>query len=157
MPGWDEAGPGTSLQQAVALAGFPPSVSASSKVTSRSPSFLNAGELVIMGTQVWRKASTLVRPESLPCWLTQGASWPSLQRLGVMKLKSGVVDMDLRSVARPGHARRDAGGEGAGGRAQRHHVGLAQRGVVDDGVEVDERVVAGGVAVAGDGPLGQVR
>src|SRR5665213_2785855 len=101
MPGRAEAGPGVSLQQAVALAGFPPSVSASSKVTSKRPSFLNAGELVMRGTQVCRKVSMLVRPESLPCWLTQGASWPSLHRLGVMKLKLGVVVTDFRSLARP--------------------------------------------------------
>ena len=117
---------------------------------------MNAGELVIMGTQVWRKASMLVRPEALPGWLMQGASWPSLHRLGVMKLKLGVVDTDLRSVASPVVP----AGTPAGRAPVVEPSGttwVAQRGVVDDGVEVDERVVAGGVAVAGDGPLGQVR
>src|SRR5450755_2905936 len=101
MPGWAAAGPATSSQHAVALAGLPPSVSDSSKVTSSRPSFLNAGELVIFGTQVWRNVSMLASAEGLPCWLTHGASWPSLHRLGVMKLKLGVVDTDPRSVARP--------------------------------------------------------
>src|SRR5664280_533823 len=101
IPGLAAAGPGISLQQALALAGLPPSTSASSKVISSRPSFLNAGEPVILGTQVRRKVSTLVTPEGLPGWFTHGASWPSLHRLGVMKLKLGVVETDFRSVARP--------------------------------------------------------
>ena len=43
----------------------------------------------------------LVRADGEPAWLTQGASWPSLHRLGVMKLRFGVVAIDFRSVASP--------------------------------------------------------
>ena len=60
-----------------------------------------AGDPVMRGTQVDRKASMLAPAVVAPAWLTQGASWPSAHRLGVMKLRLGVVDTCFRSVARP--------------------------------------------------------
>jgi hypothetical protein len=54
----------------------------SSKVMIRRPFCLNAGEPVMRGTQVRRKVLTCASPPGWP--LAQGASWPSLHRLGVM-------------------------------------------------------------------------
>ena len=100
MPGRAEAGPGCSLQHAVASAPGP-MMSASSKVTMSSPSFLNAGEPVMRGTHADRKASMLAPAVAAPPSLTHGASCPSLHRFGVMKLRLGVVATDARSVASP--------------------------------------------------------
>jgi hypothetical protein len=50
---------------------------------SRSPFFLNAGEARIFGTQVSRKVLMPANPAGPPA--AQVASWPSSQRLGVMK------------------------------------------------------------------------
>ena len=98
----------------------------------------------------------LVRAEAEPCWLMQGASCPSLHRLGVMKLRLGVVDTDFRSVARPVVPAGTSAGSSPdvvpSGTTSASHSGR----VVDDRVEVDERVVAGGVAVAGHRLLGVV-
>src|ERR1700738_2835769 len=60
---------------------------ASSKMTaSRSPCCY-AGESTIWGTQVCRNWSGETSPPGWPS--THGASWPSWQRFGVMKLKLG--------------------------------------------------------------------
>lgn len=56
--------------------------SASSKVVTRNPSFLNAGEDRICGTCSLSHLSALGRPPCDPSW--QGSSWPSLHRFGVM-------------------------------------------------------------------------
>ena len=72
-----------------------PDTSASSKVTTSIPSCLNAGDARIRGTHCDKKASDDTRPPGSPS--TQGASWPSWQRFGVMKEKFGVVAADARS------------------------------------------------------------
>src|SRR3954454_10286310 len=84
-------GPEGSVQQSSAP------LSDSSKVTTSSPSFLNAGDPVIRGTQVWRNWSELTSPPGSFIPL-QGSSWPSWQRSGVMKLKLGVVPSEARSA-----------------------------------------------------------
>jgi hypothetical protein len=65
----------------------------SSKVMIKSPSSLKAGELVIIGTTLWRKAFAPTRPPVSPSAHSFGAvpSCPSWQRLGVMKEKFAVV------------------------------------------------------------------
>src|SRR5664280_1488173 len=62
----------------------------------------------------------------------------------------------LEVGGKPGGAGRRAGGEAAGGGPQRDDVGVAELRVVDDRVEVDERVVTGGIAVARDRFFGEV-
>src|SRR3954469_20372426 len=97
-PGIGEFGPGCSPQHAPASL-----AAASSVVTRRSPSFLNAGDASIFGTHTDRKWSIEVRPpafEPLASLPVHGASWPSLQRLGVMKEKFGVLATVFRSVLR---------------------------------------------------------
>ena len=95
--------------------------------------------------------------DGLAGWLMQGASWPSSQRFGVMNEKLGVVPTDARSVASPVTPRRGPFRHRPASGAERDDVVVAQRGVVDDRVEVHERVVAGRVPVAGHGFLGAVR
>ncbi len=60
------------------------------------PSCWNAGDAVMMGTHFCRNASAETRPPVAP--FAHGASWPSSQVLGVMKLKFAVVDTFCRSV-----------------------------------------------------------
>ena len=68
------------------------------------------------------------------CWdRRRCASWPSSQRLGMMKPSRGVVGGDAEGSAAPGGPSGDGTPEGAG--AERRHVGVAQGGVVDDRVE----------------------
>src|SRR5580704_48197 len=70
--------------------------------TSMSPC-LYAGEPRMEGIQAWRNWSAAVRPPTWPPVLlgpAQVASCPSLQRLGVMKPKRGVVLSLFRSWAR---------------------------------------------------------
>ena len=83
------------------------------------------------GTHSLRNSSALFSPPGLPS--THGSSWPSLHRLGVMKRVVG------RRRDRPQVVRQPV---------ERDVVGVAAPLVVDDRVEVDERVVAGGVLVA---------
>ena len=78
-PGSGAAGPGISPQHELES---PPADS--SKMTISRPSSLNACDAVIFGTQVFRKASARGSPPVSP--LAQVASWPSSQRLGVMKV-----------------------------------------------------------------------
>ena len=78
-PGCGAVGPGISPQHELES---PPV--ASSKMTMSSPSSLKACDAVIRGTQVFRNASAAGRPPGWP--LAQVASWPSLHRLGVMKV-----------------------------------------------------------------------
>src|ERR1700722_5324060 len=59
----------------------------------------------MIGTQV-RNHLSMSPADEPPPWpapavLVHGESWPSSHRLGVMKLKLGVVATDLRSVTRP--------------------------------------------------------
>ena len=149
MPGFGDAGPGCSLQQAlVSRVGS----SASSKVISRRPSLLKAGDEVIFGTHCERNASMFAPTEAPPRWLIHGKSCPSLQRLGVMKEKFGVVDMDLRS-REPRLAGKGAFRHGSRRRAQSDDVGIAVGTVVDNRVKVDKRIVTSCVAVSWDGVL----
>ena len=73
-----------------------------------------------------------------------------------MNDKLGVVEAFARSVARPVSPVSAAAGIAPLGRPQRDHVLVAVGLVVDHRLEVDERVVAGGVAVACDRFLGFV-
>src|ERR1700743_2905159 len=96
----------------------------SSKLMISRPSFLKAGDSVIIGTHFFRNSLAETRPPGLP--LTQGASWPSLQTFGVMKFTFRVVATFFRSGSRS----------------------VRVTGLVDDRVEIDETVVAGRVLVA---------
>src|SRR6202521_716537 len=83
--------------------------SPSSKMTIKSPSSLNAGELRINGTVAFRKALAPTRPPPkwtpsvtspfLHAFTAPFPSCPSWQRLGVMKTKFAVVDSCCRSCA----------------------------------------------------------
>src|SRR6478672_8702687 len=95
MPGSAALGPGPSPQQALASDCGP---SDSSKVITRTPSCLNAGEDVMAGTHCLSHSSALARPPGCPS--TQGESCPSWQRLGVIIDKFGVVATEARSVFR---------------------------------------------------------
>ena len=83
-------------------------------------------------------------------WLVQGKSWPSLHRLGVMNENA------RRLAHERGQVRGEAGLAAQRRRAASRPVGEPERDdvlvavglVVDHRVEVDERVVARGVAVA---------
>src|SRR3954454_20966784 len=96
MPGIGSLGPGCSPQQALeSLVG-----SASSVVMISSPSCWYAGDFTMRGTHTERKWSIDVSPPALlpvASGPLQGASCPSLQRLGVMNEKLRVVDRWCRS------------------------------------------------------------
>src|SRR6478735_4604294 len=94
-PGFGVFGPACWLQHAEASE-YMPLVSASSKVTTSSPSAI-AGELRITGTYLRSHASALTSPPGCPS--THGSSWPSLHRFGVMNEKFAVVDVLARSLA----------------------------------------------------------
>src|SRR6476661_10020999 len=94
MPGSGAFGPGPSPQQASAPLGS--LVSASSKVTTRRPSCWYAGDARIFGIQVFSHSSALASPPGRPS--TQGLSWPSSHRLGVMYDRFGVVAAEARSA-----------------------------------------------------------
>src|SRR5690348_9258090 len=81
MPGSGLSGPGPSPQHADESDCGPPD---SSKLITRSPSCLNAAELVINGTQVDRKLSMSASALGPDCSLVQGKSCPSSHRSGVM-------------------------------------------------------------------------
>src|SRR4051812_49426871 len=70
-------------------------LSDSSKVTITRPPSAYAGDLVILGIQVFRKSFALWRPPGLPS--THGSSCPSLHRSGVMKEYDGVFAFVARS------------------------------------------------------------
>src|SRR3954464_12019646 len=95
MPGSGEFGPACSPQH-----DSDDWLSAPSDVMTSKPSFLNAGDEVMRGTQTRRNASTDFSPPGLPS--AHGSSCPSLQRSGVMKLSAGVVDARARSSPRCG-------------------------------------------------------
>ena len=155
-PGSGAAGPGCSLQQAVASA-FGPLTSASSKVTISRPSLRNAGEWVIFGTQVDRKASMLA---------------PAVGGSGLADARDVVA---VAAEVRGDEAEVGRGGDRLADRWRARWCPSGPRPAacplvdpsgttreshrpwsVDDRVEVDERVVPGGVAVTGDGPLGLI-
>jgi hypothetical protein len=69
IPGRGLLGPGPSPQHADESLWSP---SDSSKLMTRRPSRLNAGEAVILGTQVDRNVSMSARAEMPDGWLTQG-------------------------------------------------------------------------------------
>ena len=71
-----------------------------------------------------------------------------------MKAKRGVV-FSLRRSSRQMPVGRRAAPFGAQG-PEGHHVGVALRRVVDDGVEPDEGVVPGGVLVGRGGELRRI-
>jgi hypothetical protein len=100
-PGLCELGPGRSPQQADESPA-PALDSASSNVTTSSPSRPNAGEARIFGIHSASHASALASPPGRPS--THGASWPSLHRLGTITDRFAVLWTCARS---PG--RRDSG------------------------------------------------
>ena len=71
---------------------------------------MKAGEEVIRGTHVLRKASALTRPPGCPS--THGSSWPSWQRLGTIIEKLRVFFTERRSLARRGSGTSLAAQEG---------------------------------------------
>ena len=73
-------------------------VEPSSNVMKIRPFRLYAGDAMMIGTQMLRKASMLINPPGSP--LAQGASCPSLQRFGARKEKLGVVLAKDRSLSR---------------------------------------------------------
>jgi len=73
-------------------------LSDSSKVIMSRPSFRNAGESRMRGTHSRSQASALTRPPGSPS--TQGASWPSWQRFGVMIARFGVLSTAARAAGR---------------------------------------------------------
>src|SRR3954468_4333311 len=97
MPGIGSLGPGCSPQQALeSLVG-----SASSVVMISSPSCWYAGDLTMRGTHTERKWSIDVSPPALlpvASGPLQGASCPSLQRLGGNKEKFAGVRRGARVV-----------------------------------------------------------
>src|SRR3954452_6539176 len=95
MPGSGELGPACSPQH-----DSDDWLSDSSEVMTSRPSFLNAGDDVMRGTQRRRNASTDFSPPGRPS--AHGSSCPSLQRSGVMKLNAGVVEARARSSPRCG-------------------------------------------------------
>src|SRR4051812_21651003 len=94
-PGDGVFGPVGSLQHAAESADEPVA-SASSNVMTSIPLSLNAGAFVIFGIHARSHASALFNPPGRPS--THGASWPSLQRFGVMNAKFGVRAGSARSA-----------------------------------------------------------
>src|ERR1700758_287956 len=95
-PGRGESAPGVSLQHELAS-----DVASSSKVMTSSPSGRYAGDEVISGTQVLRKAS--MSPTALEAGavsLVHGKSCPSSHTSGTMNDRFGVVETLCRSVER---------------------------------------------------------
>src|ERR1039458_4275524 len=88
--GWNADTPEVSPQHAV-------SVVPSSNVTMIIPFFLYAGEFMISGIQMCRKPLISVRPPGSPS--AQGASCPSMHRLGETHEKFGLVDAEDRSFS----------------------------------------------------------
>ncbi len=103
MPGIGVLSPAGSWQQAAVSL-----IDDSSKVMKSRPSRWKASDRMMVGTHLARNASAAMRSPSLVPFAflpLQGVpSWPSLQRLGVIQEKFGVVATDFRSSARGGSA-----------------------------------------------------
>ena len=134
-PGSGAAGPGISPQHELES---PPAASSKMTISSRPP--LNAWDAVILGTQVFRKASAAGEPAGL-----------AVGAVGVMPVVAQ-VGRDEGVVACARDARR-----GPRAASSRLTTWLSHdAGVVDDRVEIDERVVAGRVHVGRRRRLGVV-